>query len=55
MAVSGSTSTQLALNALFNADIVAPSWVMLEELMLRDEIVPIGAPDRVRLVFFFDC
>ena len=70
------TQTQRS-NALLRSDIVAASWVTLQELLaidwesathgegvigeggdfleiLRDELLPIGEPDSVRLVFFFD-
>jgi hypothetical protein len=70
-------SREQRLNAIRQDDIVAASWVTVEELlavdwdvathgggvvgeegdfliMLREEIVPIGPADAVRLVFFFD-
>ena len=75
---SGQPTRAQRMNALLANDIVAASWVTLEELlavdweqathgegvlgeegdflvMLREEIVPVGPPDVVRLVFFFDC
>ena len=69
----GKTTRAERLASLESQDIVAPSWVTLEELLavdweiattgkgvgdflpiLREELVPTGPPDQIRLVFFFD-
>lgn len=69
----GANTRAERLDSLRRQDIVAPSWVTIEELLavdwevatsgrgvddfvsiLHDELVPIGPPSEVRLVFFFD-
>jgi hypothetical protein len=69
----GKTTRAERLDSLKRDNVVAPSWVTVEELLavdwevatsgkgvedflsiLREELVPIGPPEQVRLVFFFD-